>query len=94
MATATVKYSLAVADLCPEFSNMFTDFESNKKSMNLFSIHFSEPIDNVPSTIQMEITDPQRNSGLKEKYNVRHATSRTKADTDRLVKNKHCHISH
>jgi hypothetical protein len=43
--------------------------------MNLFSIPFSEPIDNVPGTIQTEITDLQCNSGLKEKYNVRHATS-------------------
>jgi hypothetical protein len=27
--------------------------------------------DNVPGNIQMEITDLQSNSGLKEKYNVR-----------------------
>jgi len=31
MATVTVKYTLAVADLRPEFSNMSTDFKSNKK---------------------------------------------------------------
>jgi hypothetical protein len=40
-ATVIVKYTLTVADLRPEFSDMFTDFKSNKKSMDLFYTPFS-----------------------------------------------------
>jgi hypothetical protein len=65
----TVKYASAVADLRTEFSNRLTYFKSNEKSMNLFSAPFSVPVDDVPGNMQMEISDLQCNSGLKEKYN-------------------------
>jgi len=37
----------------------------------VFNPHLLYIFDNVPGNIQMEITDLQCNSGLKEKYNVR-----------------------
>jgi 17beta-estradiol 17-dehydrogenase/3beta-hydroxysteroid 3-dehydrogenase/mitotic-spindle organizing protein 1 len=63
-----VKYASAVADLRTELSNSFTDFKSNKKSMHFFSTPFSVPTNDVPGNMQMEIIEPQCNSGLKEKY--------------------------
>ena len=44
MATVTVKYTLAVVDLWPEFSNMFTDFKSNTKQWICFQPPFSVQI--------------------------------------------------
>jgi hypothetical protein len=45
MATDTVIYASAAADLRTEFSNRFTDFKLNENPINLFSTPFSVPIE-------------------------------------------------
>lgn len=62
------KYVTALEELKDEFNSRFLDFRKNEKFIDLFSRPFSVKVSDMPGNIQMELTDLQCNSELKEKF--------------------------
>lgn len=64
------KYVTALDKLKDEFSARYSDFRKNEKLLHLFAQPFSFNVSDAPGTMQMELTDLQCNSELKEKYDL------------------------
>lgn len=63
-------YVTAIEDLKEEFNSRFLDFKKSEILFDLFSRPFSVKVIDVPGHMQMELTDLQYNSELKEKFTL------------------------
>lgn len=64
------KYVTALDELKEGFSSRFSDFRKNEQLIDLFARPFSFNVNDAPGNMQMELTDLQCNSELKEKYKL------------------------
>lgn len=64
------KYVTALNNLKDEFNAWYSDFRKNEKLLQLFARPFSFSVSDAPGNMQMELTDLQCNSELKENYDL------------------------
>jgi hypothetical protein len=62
-------YISNIKDLLSDFQNRFEDFKSCEDDFSLFTAPFSFDVQKANSSIQMELTEIQRDSVLKNKCN-------------------------